>query len=169
MELAAIRAEDFNATSGTVWIEPGKSGRGRHVVLTEEGQAFFREVTAGLKPSALVFTHEAFDGRKWNEPKILRAWTRVEHNRPLKAACKAAGLEPLGIHVLRHSYASTLLNRGVTLPVLAAQLGHADSRMVERVYGHLCPSSKKAEILGLAPVLGIFTPEGVEGLKIKRG
>lgn len=168
-ELANLHAEDFNPTSGTVWIEPGKTGKGRHVILTIEGQAFFHELTAGLKPSDLVFTHEAFDGRTWKEAKVQRAWKRAEHDRPMKAACKAAKLEPLGIHVCRHSYASTLLNRGVTLTTLAEQLGHADTRMVQRVYGHLCPSAKKNEILSLAPKLGIFTPGAVTGLKIKRG
>jgi hypothetical protein len=30
--------------------------------------------------------------------------------------------------------------RGVPLPVIAANLGHADGRMVEKHYGHLAPS-----------------------------
>jgi len=30
--------------------------------------------------------------------------------------------------------------RGVPLAVIAAQLGHADSRMVEKHYGHLSPN-----------------------------
>jgi integrase len=168
-ELASIRGEDFNPASGTVWIEPGKTGRGRHVILTEEGQAFFHELTAGLKSSDLAFTHEAFDGRTWKDAKIQRAWKKAEHDRPTKAACKAAGLEPLGFHTLRHTYASMLLNRGVTLTTLADQLGHADTRMVQRVYGHLCPSAKKNEIRTLAPKLGIFTPGKVEGLRINHG
>ena len=168
-ELASIRAEDFNPTSGTVWIEPGKTGKGRHVILTEEAQAFFHALTAGLKPSDLAFTHEAFDGRTWKEARVQRGWKKTEHDRPMKVACKAAGLEPLGFHTLRHTYASSLLNRGVTLTTLADQLGHADTRMVQRVYGHLCPSAKKNEILTLAPKLGIFTPGKLEGLKIKRG
>ena len=43
-------------------------------------------------------------------------------------------------HGLRHTYASRLAMRGVPLAVIAAQLGRADTRMVERHYGHLSPS-----------------------------
>ena len=38
---------------------------------------------------------------------------------------------------LRHTYTSRLAMRGVPLAVIAAQLGHADTRMVEKHYGHL--------------------------------
>jgi site-specific recombinase XerD len=40
-------------------------------------------------------------------------------------------------HALRHTYASRLAMRAVPLAVIAAQLGHADTRMVEKHYGHL--------------------------------
>jgi hypothetical protein len=30
--------------------------------------------------------------------------------------------------------------KGVPLPVIAAQLGHSDTRMVEKHYGHLAPN-----------------------------
>jgi site-specific recombinase XerD len=40
---------------------------------------------------------------------------------------------------LRHSYASRLAMKGVPLAVIAAQLGHSDTRMVEKHFGHLSP------------------------------
>jgi integrase len=43
-------------------------------------------------------------------------------------------------HGLRHTYASRLAMRGVPLAVITQQLGHADTRMVEKHYGHLAPS-----------------------------
>ena len=46
-ELARVRVEDFNATAGTVFIAESKSGKPRHVVLTDEGTALFMELTAG--------------------------------------------------------------------------------------------------------------------------
>jgi integrase len=85
------------------------------------------------------------------------------------AACKGAKVEPLGFHQLRHSYASALVNAGMALAFVAAQLGHSDTRMVEKHYGHLAPSALKDAIRKLAPKLGIHTPGKLEGLNIKRG
>jgi integrase len=47
---------------------------------------------------------------------------------------------PINFHGLRHTYASRLAMRGVPLAVIAAQLGHSDTRMVEKHYGHLAPN-----------------------------
>jgi len=46
----------------------------------------------------------------------------------------------VNFHGLRHTYASRLAMHGVPLAVIAVQLGHADTRMVEKHYGHLSPS-----------------------------
>ena len=56
-------------------------------------------------------------------------------------ACEAAKIEPpIGFHVLRHTYASRLAMKAVPLNVIAAQLGHSDTRMTEKHYAHLAPS-----------------------------
>src|ERR1019366_1848779 len=46
-ELARLRAGDFNPDSGTVFVGQSKSGKARHVVLTDEGQRFFEALAAG--------------------------------------------------------------------------------------------------------------------------
>ena len=46
-ELARLEVADFNPDSGTLAIRQSKSGRARHVVLTNEGVSFFRQLTAG--------------------------------------------------------------------------------------------------------------------------
>jgi integrase len=57
-------------------------------------------------------------------------------------------------HGLRHTYASALVNAGVPLAYVAAQLGHTDTRMVERHYGHLAPSAMAAAIRAAMPAIG---------------
>ena len=173
-ELAGIRVKDFDPQNGSVWIAPGKSGKGRHVTLTEEGVIFFAEATAGLEGGVLLFTHEAFSDMRRVDPKtgqpvskVHRAWKRSDQKRPMQAACEAAKIVPLGFHQLRHSYASALVNAGVPLAFVAQQLGHSDTRMVEKHYGHLAPSALKDAIRKLAPRLGIHEPRNVEGLKIQ--
>jgi integrase len=69
-----------------------------------------------------------------------KAWRKSEQQRPLSAACTAARIDPpVNFHGLRHTYASRLAMKSVPLAVIAAQLGHADTRMVEKHYGHLSP------------------------------
>ena len=46
-ELALLQVHDFNADAGTIAIRRSKSGKARHVVLTEEGAALFKELAAG--------------------------------------------------------------------------------------------------------------------------
>ena len=58
----------------------------------------------------------------------------------MAAACVAAKIAPITFHGLRHTYASRLAMKNVPLAVIAAQLGHADVRMVEKHYGHLAPT-----------------------------
>lgn len=127
-ELTALVREDFNPEAGTLFIERSKSGKPRHVVLTTEGAAFFRALAARAKPGQHLI-------RKAGD----RPWNRSEQHRPMKDAVEAAGIEPVTFHELRHTYASRMVMKGAPLAVVAAQLGHADTRMAEKHYAHLCP------------------------------
>jgi integrase len=129
-ELAAMTGDDFNPDAGTVRVRTSKNGKPRHVVLTQEGRDFVAQLAAGNTGSACLF------------PRINgKPWAKSEQQRPLSAACAAARINPVvNFHGLRHTYASRLAMRGVPLAVIAAQLGHSDTRMVEKHYGHLSPS-----------------------------
>jgi integrase len=125
-ELTALTVSAYNADAGTVHIRVSKSGKPRHVVLTEEGKRFFAAVALGKPANALFFTGD--DGK---------AWGKSHQHRPFKAACKAAQVADMTFHELRHTYASRLAMNAVPLAVIAAQLGHSDTRMVEKHYGHM--------------------------------
>jgi Phage integrase family len=60
-----------------------------------------------------------------------------------------AGLPHVGLHVLRHSYASLLINQGETLTYVSRQLGHANVQITAGVYGHLFASTGKAAMTKL--------------------
>jgi len=57
---------------------------------------------------------------------------------------KAAGLEKARLHDLRHSCATTMLDRGVPLQTVSAILGHADSAVTARVYSHFIKASLRS-------------------------
>ena len=50
-ELTRLKVEDFNPDFATLQIRMSKSGKSRHVVLTDEGAAFFAGLCAGRKGS----------------------------------------------------------------------------------------------------------------------
>lgn len=167
-ELVRLQVRDFDPKAGTVFVSESKSGKPRHVVLTEEGAAFFAEVTTGKKSNALMFRRDEVERRSRTGLEDTHSWQKGDQNRHMADACEKAGLEGLSFHELRHSYASSLVNAGVPLAFIAEQLGHSGTRMVEKHYGHLALSAKAEAIRKLAPRLGIHKPSKVAALKIKK-
>jgi integrase-like protein len=61
----------------------------------------------------------------------------------------------VNFHILRHTHGSHLAMSGVPMGVIAAQLGHADTRMTEKHYAHLAPSYVAQTIRANFPRLGL--------------
>jgi integrase len=150
-ELTTMVVDDFSADAGTVRVRVSKSGKPRHVALTQEGHEFFAGLAAGQPGSTRLLVRS--NGR---------AWSKSEQQRPLAVACSAAKIAPpINFHGLRHTYASRLAMRGVPLAVIAAQLGHSDTRMVEKHYGHLAPNYVADTVRAAFGTLGIVEPTNV--------
>jgi integrase len=150
-ELARMTVDDFNPDAGTLRVRASKSGKPRHVALTQEGRDFVGQQTAGKPGNVCLFVRGSG-----------RLWGKSEQQRPLSAACTAARIDPpVNFHGLRHTYASRLAMRGVPLAVIAAQLGHTDTRMVEKHYGHLSPSYIADTVRSAFGSLGIAPPSNV--------
>lgn len=69
---------------------------------------------------------------------------------------KAAGIPYRNFHVLRHTYASRCVERGVDIKSLSEMLGHADVRTTLQVYVHSSLEHKMRVIQSicfLAPAL----------------
>jgi integrase len=91
-----------------------------------------------------------------------KPWGKSEQQRPLTAACASARIDPpANFHALRHTYASRLAMRGVPLAVIAAQLGHADTRMVERHYGHMSSGYVAETVRAAFGTLGLVETSNV--------
>ena len=150
-ELIALRVADFNSDGGTLLIRQSKSGKARHVVLTEKGQEFFVALASKGKSEDFLLVRP--DGQ---------AWGKSHQSRPLANACQNGKIDPAAsFHSLRHTYASHLVMAGVPLIVVAQNLGHSDTRMVEKHYAHLTPSFSATAIRNSAPELGYSEPTTV--------
>lgn len=143
-ELTNLRVKDFSADRGSVFISPGKSSRGRHVPLTDEGINVFTAAALGKLGDAILFVRK--DGK---------AWGKNYQVRPLQAACNVARITPaVSFHELRHTYASFLANAGVDLLTISRLLGHSDTRVTSRHYAHLCDTTLKRAVTDFLPILG---------------
>ena len=84
----------------------------------------------------------------------------------MRLACERARIiPPVGFHALRHTWASHAVINGVPLLVVAKNLGHADTRMVEKHYGHLAPSYIADAIRAGAPRFGMVESSGLRVLR----
>lgn len=129
-ELVNLYVEDYHADARAIHVRDSKSGKPRHIPLTADGERFFESITAGRAKGETMLLRA--DGRPWG----------VNHQvKPMAAACEAAKIAPaVSFHILRHTYGSWLAMRGVALQVIAEALGHSDTRVTQRHYGHLSPS-----------------------------
>jgi integrase len=154
-ELRALKCRDYDPVSGTINIAESKSGKPRRVYLTDDGKAAFETWTAGRLESDVIF-----------KDRFGNSWGSHDQHRPMAAACKAAEIEPaIGMHTLRHTYASSLVQAGVSLAIVAEALGHADTRMVSKHYGHLAPSHVADAIRAHLPALGVELNDAVTRLR----
>jgi integrase len=155
-ELCALTVSDFNRDSGTIAIRQSKSNKPRHIVLTEDGAAFFLSITVGRAGNNFLFLKA--DGEAW----------RPSHQaEPMSGANERAGITPpINFHGLRHTWASHAVMNGVPLIVVAKNLGHSDTRMVEKHYGHLTSSYVADAIRAGAPRFGEKLGGNVTALKV---
>jgi integrase len=156
-QITDLRVSDFNPDSGTVHFHSRKgrvNEKAYSCVLTDEGVEFFKQVCTGRASDDLIFRKA--NGRKWKSSHQVR---------PMVEACERATIKPkIGFHGLRHSWASHAVMNGMPLLVVAKNLGHADTRMVEKHYGHLAPSYVVDAIRAGAPRFGIAAPTNVRPL-----
>lgn len=78
-----------------------------------------------------------------------------------EAVARAKITPAITFHGLRHTWASLTVMAGVPLMVVAKNLGHVDTRMVEKHYGHLAPSFIADAIRAGAPRFAIASDMAV--------
>ena len=126
----------------------GKGDKDRLVPLNEPAREAARIWLAALRESGAV------EGR-WLFPADGESGhlTRQAFGRDLKVLAGAAGLSApaLSPHVLRHAFASHLLQNGADLRVVQELLGHADIATTQ-IYTHVLDDRLKSMVRDLHPL-----------------
>jgi site-specific recombinase XerD len=135
-EAAAMRLSDLDEGEGTVSLR----GKGRKERLGGLGAPAVAALSAYLRATDR-------EGRRRHPQAVFlnKAGGRLSARgiaRSVDKHAKAAGLPPTSPHVLRHSFATHLLENGANLREVQEMLGHA-SLATTQVYTHLTLDSLK--------------------------
>jgi site-specific recombinase XerD len=142
-----MKAGDFDPDLGLAHVRRSKSGKPRHIVLTDEGQTLFAAAAKCKCPGEPLFPRPD-----------AQPWAKSQQHRFMQTASDKASIIPhVNFHLMRHGYASLLVTNGASLQVIAANLGHADTRMTERHYAHLSASYVAQVIREKLPRLDLGT------------
>jgi len=118
-----------------VWTVPrSKNGRSRRIVLSAAAVGVLFDVRTRAEQLNLPTTQECY---VFTNPRTQTAYQSFY--AAWFVARDLAELEDLRIHDLRHTYASTLINNGVSLYEVQTLLGHSSLQMTQR-YAHLEPN-----------------------------
>ena len=140
-ELMALRIEDIDLATGVIHVRRGwdekegeilpKSGKGRRVPIAAVLRDYLDEHLLRLEWSeGLVFGVSR-----------VSPFTRTPTSTRALAVWKRAGLEPIGLHECRHTFASLMIAAGVNAKALSTYMGHSTISTLDR-YGHLMPGNE---------------------------
>jgi integrase/recombinase XerD len=115
-EVVALRIADIDSRRMVIRIEHGKGGKDRYVMLSPQLLTILRAYWRLTKPA-----HWLFPGRDDGQPVCAAT---------LQAACRTAAREAeidkvVTVHILRHSFATHLLESGTDIRIIQVLLGHA--------------------------------------------
>lgn len=139
-ELTGLRSQDLHLDERHL-VCSGKGGKERMVPLGTEACEWIRRYLRDARPTL---------AKKGTSPRVFvnakggRSLSRVAVWKILKRHGQAAGIHrPFSPHVLRHSFATHLLERGADLRAIQTMLGHADLSTTQ-IYTHVLEHRLKA-------------------------
>jgi integrase len=162
-EVLGASWDQFDLEAG-IWTKPSshvKQKREHRIPISAPARQLLAEIKADAKrrgeATPYVFPSRTGDGHLVD---IKESW---------RGLCKAAGIDGVRLHDLRHTFASVLASAGLSLPVIGALLGHTQPGTTAR-YAHLFDDPLRAatERVG-AIVTGADKQDSAEVVPIGRG
>ncbi|RCW81649.1 site-specific recombinase XerD [Halanaerobium sp. DL-01] len=130
-EVVRLKISDIDTDRMLIYVRSAKGYKDRYTLLS-------KNVLTKLKLYLKAFQVHKYD-KKWLFPgqNKNRHLSKRSAQKVFKRACKKAGInKDVGIHSLRHSFATHLLEQGVDLRYIQNLLGHKSSTTTE-IYTHV--------------------------------
>jgi integrase/recombinase XerD len=131
-ELTGLRLSELSLNQGVVRVS-GKGGKERLVPVGEEALHWLQRYLREVRPELLgtQASDMLFPGRRGEAMTRQTFWYRIKHH------ARVAGIsKPISPHVLRHAFATHLVNHGADLRVVQLLLGHSDLSTTQ-IYTHV--------------------------------
>jgi site-specific recombinase XerD len=114
-EVISLKVGDIDSTRMVIRVDQGKGHKDRYVMLSQQLLDLLRQWWRIARPRYWLFP-----GQVPGEPLTTRQLNRAVH-----AAAQRAGIDKrVGVHTLRHSFATHLLERKTDIRVIQVLLGH---------------------------------------------
>ena len=142
-ELRALLWDDVDLAGGLIRVERSMSSHGE--IGTPKSRAGRRAVPIVAALRDLLIEHKVVT---WLDTGLVfgssakSPFTPTAVRRRALTAWRRAGLEPIGLHECRHTFASLLIAAGVNAKAITAYLGHASIQTTFDLYGHLMPGNE---------------------------
>lgn len=117
-EVKSLKIRDIDSQRMMVRVVQAKGCKDRYTILSPVALEMLREYWKKYRPGVWLF--ETHPGRAMAD----RTVQKVFKNSMAKAGIK----KEAGIHSLRHSFATHLMEQGVSLPIIQQLLGHKSLR-----------------------------------------
>lgn len=132
-ELLNLKPEDIDSKRMVITIKNGKGNKDRQTILSE---AVLKDLRLYFKKhTPEIYLFEGAKGKQYSTSSILQI---------IKKAAKKAGiLKNVTPHMLRHSFATHLLENGTDLRYIQVLLGHSSTRTTE-IYTQVAINNIKA-------------------------
>nr|WP_297310655.1 site-specific tyrosine recombinase XerD [Neptuniibacter sp.] len=131
-ELVGLQLHEINLNQGVIRVM-GKGGKERLVPLGEEAIGWLLQYLRDVRPQLMgeQVGDVLFPSRRAQQMTRQTFWHRIKRH------ALVAGIEkPISPHVLRHAFATHLLNHGADLRVVQMLLGHSDLSTTQ-IYTHV--------------------------------
>ncbi|WP_310594080.1 tyrosine-type recombinase/integrase [Flavobacterium sp.] len=130
-EVINLKIADIDSSSMTITIRQAKGKKDRQVMLSEKFLLILRQYYLKYKPSSFLF--EGQNSLQYSGRSIQQI---------VKESATKSGLnKPVSPHILRHSFATHLLESGTDIRYIQELLGHNHLKTTE-IYTHMTDVAK---------------------------
>ena len=130
-ELTRLKLKDINFQNNTLFIRCSKGKKDSYTMIADSLKSKIQEYTTAYKPSYWLF--EGQDRGKYADRSVQQI---------MKDAVVKSGVNPdATVHILRHSFATHLIQAGVDIRIVQEYLGHRSIKTTE-IYTHITDKLK---------------------------
>jgi integrase len=142
-ELRALLWDDVDVADGLIRVERSMSGHGE--TGRPKSRAGRRSVPIVAALRDLLVEHKLVTRRDVGfifGSSATQPFTPTAVRKRALTAWRRAGLDPIGLHECRHTFASLLIAAGVNAKAITTYLGHTSIQTTFDLYGHLMPGNE---------------------------